>query len=192
MPLWINKGRIFKKFQPSNDCKSSKGTNTNDNKSCHSILEKYEIKECRNNNIVVQSIVREVNLQEITQQNKVLIKENDLLKLRISVIKSKEEAIIENYEVEKMIVEAIQEYLKSLEDDYNKVIQEGDIKIQTLKKENHKLYLEAFNISKARKTDKSEIAMLKSSVEMVQKERNTLRNKIKDLEIKIENLNNDH
>ena len=75
--------------------------------------------------------------------------------------------MIENYEIEKMTVEAMQEYLKSLENDYNKVIQEGDVKIETLKKENHKLHLEAFNTSKARKTDKSEIVMLKSSDEMV-------------------------
>ena len=114
------------------------------------------------------------------------------MKSKINVIKSKEEGLIENYEIKKMTVEAMQEYLKILEDDYNEVIREGDVKIQTLKKKNHKLYLEAFNTSKARKTDKSEIVMLKSSVEMVQKERNILRNKVKDLEINIENLNHTH
>ena len=61
-----------------------------------------------------------------------------------------------------------------------------------MKKENYKLHLEAFHISKARKTDKSEIMTLKSSIEMVQKERNILRNKVKDLEINIENLNHTH
>ena len=73
----------------------------------------------------------------------------------ISIIKSKEETIIENYEIEKMTVEAMQEYLKLLEDDYNEIIREGDVKIQTLKKENYKLYLEAFYTSKARKTNES-------------------------------------
>ena len=61
-----------------------------------------------------------------------------------------------------------------------------------MKKDNHKLHLEAFNTSKARKNDKSEIVILKSSVKTVRKERNVLKNKIKDLEIEIENLINNH
>ena len=100
-----------------------------ESKNKESINNKKDALQNENDNTMVQSIVREVNLQEITQQNKVLIIENNLLKSRISVIKSKEETMIENYEIEKMTVEAMQKYLKLLEDDYNEVIREGDIKI---------------------------------------------------------------
>ena len=43
------------------------------------------------------------------------------------------------YEIGKMTVKALQENLKSMEKDYSKVMNDGDLQIQKLKKEAHEL-----------------------------------------------------
>jgi len=73
----------------------SKGTNTNDNRSRYSILEEYEIKECRNNNIIVNGLGENIILQEMIkdlEENAAVVEEvykiekitNDSLKLLLA------------------------------------------------------------------------------------------------------------
>ena len=65
------------------------------------------------------------------------MEENNLLKEKIKIMKSKEDKLVENYEVELMIVETLQEYLKSLESNYMNLMNDGDAKIKSLKEEKH-------------------------------------------------------
>jgi len=65
------------------------------------------------------------------------MKENNLLKEKIEIMKSKEDELVENYEVESMTVETLQEYLKSLESDNMNVMNNRDTKIKSLKEEKH-------------------------------------------------------
>ena len=105
MLLQINKGRIFKKFHPSNDCKSSEETNTDDNRSHYSILEEYEIKECRNNNIIVNGLGENIILQETIKD----LEENAVV-------------VEEVYEIEKTTNESLKLLLACYMNQVNKII----------------------------------------------------------------------
>ena len=60
--------------------------------------------------------------------------------IKIHQITSEKNDWEERYEVEAMIVQALQEHLKSLESDYKKIIKESDIKMQCLKKEKQDIH----------------------------------------------------
>ena len=55
----------------------------------------------------------------------------------IQIMTVKEKDLVKSYEVEIITVDALQEYLKLVEQDCSKLVKEGDIKIQQLKKERH-------------------------------------------------------
>ena len=67
---------------------------------------------------------------------KVKFSKNELLKLTISDIKYSKDKMTENYQIKRIIVEAIQGHPKLLEKDYKDDIRKGDTKIQTLKRSN--------------------------------------------------------
>ena len=72
------------------------------------------------------------------------------------MITAKENNLVESYEVEIMMVDALQEYLKLVEQDYSKLVKEGDIKLQQLKGEKHQLKLREHYQQKEIKIDKAE------------------------------------
>ena len=147
---WIDKRRIFKKISP---CK------THVKISKKSIYEnKYKDLDSKddmlNNNNIVHNIVIDMKLQETNQKNKELIDKNRVLKKITNELKLNESKVLESYEIEQMTVKSLEEYLKALEDDYTKMMHEGDVVIQELKKEKHMLNMKAYNANKEIELDK--------------------------------------
>ena len=70
-----------------------------------------------------------------------------------------------------MTVKSLEEYLKALEDDYAKMMHEGDVVTQELKKEKYMLNVKAYNANKEIELDKMQIKMLKTDLEFVKKKR---------------------
>ena len=83
---------------------------------------------------------------------------------------AKENDLVESYEVEMMIVDALQEYLKIVEQDYSKLVKEGDIKIQQLKEERDQLKLREHHWQKEITIDKVESKWLKQNLEVLRKD----------------------
>ena len=76
-------------------------------------------------------------------ENDILHKENNSMKTIIQMMNEKENEIFETYKIERMTVDALQEYLKSVNNDYHQLVNEVDVKIQQLKKKVHQLKLKA-------------------------------------------------
>lgn len=77
----------------------------------HQVLEEFG--NIQNDNKVAYDIVIDVNLQDAMEQNKLLCNENARLKKNIKKMRIKEDNLVENHEIEKMIVETLEECLKS-------------------------------------------------------------------------------
>ena len=137
---WIKKGKIFKRI---NEEIPRNGTF---DRNRFQVLEDINI--IKNDNSVVQRINMDMKLQEAQEQNEILIKENKTLKEKIEKTKHKEDELLENYEVESMTVETLQEHLKSLESDCMNLMKDGDAKIQSFKEEKHKKNLELHCVKK--------------------------------------------
>ena len=109
MPLWINKGRVFKKVKTSY---YQNYTTNYEIRNRYSALEKKNLIECGNNNIIIRGISENILLQE---RNEMLSKQIDNL--------------MANYEIEKMSKEKMEKYIQSLKKDYEEVLKDGDVKI---------------------------------------------------------------
>ena len=71
------------------------------------------------------------------------------MRIAIQELTKEKDAIEERYDIEVMTVEALQEYLKSLEKDHQNIIQESEKQIQRLKKEKHELQVKWFKSQKS-------------------------------------------
>ena len=120
-----------------------------------------------------------MKLQEAQEQNEILIEENNLLKEKIEIMKSKEDELVDNYEVESMTVETLQEYLKSLESDYMNLMNNRDAKIKSLKEEKHQKSLKLYHIQKEIEINKLEIKQLKYNLDTVKEDRLILNENLK-------------
>jgi len=68
----------------------------------------------------------------LTVENAILREENTLMKETIRQMNSKENELVAMYEVERMSVDSMNEYLKSVENEYQQLVNEGDAKIKQL------------------------------------------------------------
>ena len=82
-------------------------------------------------------------------------------------------------------MKSLDEYLKALEDDYTKIIHEGDIVIQDLKKKRHILNVKAYNANKEIELNKIQIKRLKRDLEFVEKKRKESDALVKNLDVEI-------
>ena len=98
-----------------------------------------------------------------------MIYEIKLLKEKIEEVKVNESEIIESYEIEKITVQSLEAYLKTLEKDCTKLMHKADVKMQATKKEKHKLRVKAFHVRKETETNKKEIKRYKSCLESAKK-----------------------
>ena len=73
----------------------------------------------------------------------------------------------ENYEIEKMTVQALEACMKALEEDYVKVLHEGDEAVQVIKKEKHETHAKAHHM---KKNTGMEIGNLKRDLECIKKQ----------------------
>jgi len=119
-------------------------------------------------------------------ENKILHKENDSIKTMIQMMNEKENEMLETYKIERMTVDALQEYLKSVDNDYHQLVNEADVKIQQLKKEVHQLKLKAHYRQKEIDIDTVELKQLKKNLKVVWKDCSALNNRVKELEITLE------
>ena len=99
-------------------------------------------------NNIVKNITIDMNLQEVMQQNKVLINQNELLKKTIHEFRIKEDESMKKYKIEKMTTETLQEHLKSLEEDCGRISREGDVAMQNLKEESRNCILKHITLAK--------------------------------------------
>ena len=133
----------------------------------------------------MRSKVSNENQVVMKLENNILHKENLQMKEAIQSLTNKENKILEIYEVEKMIVEALQKYLKSIELDYGEVVKEYDTKIRQLKDKIHKLKITAHYKQKEIQIKKEASKLLKQNLDVERKDRAELNKKIKDLNRKL-------
>ena len=88
----------------------------------------------------------------------------------------------DRYEVEAMTVEALQELLKSLEKDYQQIVQESDKKTQHMKNEKHEVHKRWHQSQKATEVDKIEISNLKRKINEFNKKKSVKTQKYDMLE----------
>ena len=80
------------------------------------VLEEFD--KVQNDNNVVHNIATDIKSKDIIEKNNALNNENSKLKKKIQEMKINEELIEENYEIEKMTVESLEEHAKSLEKEH--------------------------------------------------------------------------
>ena len=102
--------------------------------------------------------------------NDILRQENQVLQEIIHTMMAKENDLVESYEVEIMMVDTLQEYLKTVEQDYSKLVMEEDIKIQQLKEERYQLKLKEYYRQKEITIDKVESEWLKQNLDVLRKD----------------------
>ena len=102
-----------------------------------------------------------------------------VLKEKIEIIKSKEDKLVENYEVESMIVETLHEHLKSLESDYMNLINDRNSKIKSLKEEKYQKSLKLYHVQKEIKINKLEMKQLKHKLDTMKEDHLTLNENLK-------------
>ena len=79
-------------------------------------------------------------------------------------MKVKENELVEKCKIEMMALNALQEHLKSTEKECNKLIKEGDDKIQQLKEEVHQLKIKEHCKQKETEINKKEAKHLKQNL----------------------------
>ena len=94
---------------------------------------------------------------------------------------SKENELVVMYEVERMSADSVNEYLKSVEIEYQQLVNEGDAKIKQLKEEVHKLKVKAHY-------KQNEIDSEKKKVQQLKKNLDVNRNKCQELEALVREL----
>ena len=63
-------------------------------------------------------------------ENEISREENSIMKQKVQKITAKESELLELHKIEKMIVDALKEYIKAIEQDCDKLISEGNTVIK--------------------------------------------------------------
>ena len=71
-------------------------------------------------------------MQEIIKIISELLEENNTSKKVIAEIQCNKNNLLESCKIKKIVMKLLEEYLKALEEYFNKVISEGDVRIQEL------------------------------------------------------------
>lgn len=109
----------------------------------------------------------EDNTEGEEHECKALHNKNTELKKTVQEMPIKENQVAEDYEIEKMSVQILEEYLKSLEEDRMKMTCKVDMHVQNLKQEKHKLHSAASQSRKDTEAGKLEIKQLKCNGEIM-------------------------
>ena len=118
----------------------------------------------------------------VTLENQMPHKENDKMEQTITNINNNQNVIIEMCEVKKMIVEALQECPKSIENDCSKLMKDEDLQIKQLKNKACELKLKEHHKQKEDKNCQLESKHLKENAKVIERNRAELNQKVRELQ----------
>ena len=128
-------------------------------------------------------------LEDIEEEENVDVKienlgnfKNTLSTIAIKKITMERDDWEDRYEVEARTIEALQELLKSLDKDYQQIVQESDKKTQHMKNEKHEVHKRWYQSQKATEVDKIEISNLKRKINEFNKKKSAKTQKYDMLE----------
>ena len=183
MPLWIKKGRIFKKVQAQVN-ESSEKVNISSNR--HSVLDNQSDKVM--DNMDDGKITSSSNIFVLKVENDILKEENKSMNEMMKKTIDSNKKLDEEYQVESMTVDNLQAILIQLEQDYDNMRKEGEKKLQQLKESRHQLVIQDNYHKEQWKVEQIMNEQVKKDFEEAQKGRKVSNKKVKELEVMVEVL----
>ena len=180
-PLWINGGRVFKNRHTKKINQEEKSV---EYENMHGALEDEE--EVEHQDKVDEHIDYETKYQDALTVIDRMKKENKESKKKFDEMAGNASKHVECYEIEKMIVSSLEQYLKALEQDCSRVLSEGDEKIQELQKARYQSKIKEHHRQKEMAMEKQENKRLQKELKISESKRKELQNAMAEMEAEAE------